>query len=277
MFSDRHHKEKSPDRANGQGFEPANPNNHEGSQPMNIVPLCANDVQTMSSREIADLTVKEHKNVIRDIRQMLENLDGSILSHEQYQEVKDARGYTSEFLLNKNLTLTLMTGYDVNTRHKINVRWQELEAKQSNVVSLPNFTDPAEAAIAWAAEFKAKQFAQVQVVQLEHKVTEMQEDVDTLDRIAKADGSLCITDAAKVLGMTRDKLTKWLHAHDWIYRRHGGGSWVGYSDKEKSGYVEHKLHDYESKDGSTKVNEQVRITPKGMVKLAKLLAKGDAA
>ena len=31
--------------------------------------------------------------------------------------------------LNKNLTLTLITGYDVNARHKIILRWQELETQ----------------------------------------------------------------------------------------------------------------------------------------------------
>lgn len=93
---------------------------------MNL-PILSTAAQTMSSREIAELTGKRHDNVVRDIRQMLESLDASILSHEEYQEVKDDRGYTTEFRLNKSLTLTLITGYDVNRRHKINVRWMELE------------------------------------------------------------------------------------------------------------------------------------------------------
>lgn len=110
--------------------------------------------QFMSSKEVADLTGKLHKNVIRDIREMLNSLDGSILSHEKYQELKDVRGYSSEFLLNKNLSITLMTGYDINARHKINLRWQELEAQ----VPAPVFNIPQTYAEALAlAADQAKQ------------------------------------------------------------------------------------------------------------------------
>ncbi len=47
--------------------------------------------KTMSSREIATLCEKEHKNVIRDIRNMLDSLDDSLLSHEYYQILTDER------------------------------------------------------------------------------------------------------------------------------------------------------------------------------------------
>lgn len=128
---------------------------------MNL-PILSTAAKTMSSREIAELTGKRHADVIRDIRQMLESLDDAILRHEEYQELKDDRGYTAEFRLNKSLTLTLITGYDVNRRHKINVRWLELEQAAHQVVALPNFTDPAAAAIAWAAEYQAKQAAMLE-------------------------------------------------------------------------------------------------------------------
>ena len=48
--------------------------------------------KTMSSREIATLCEKEHKNVSRDIRNMLDSLDGSLLNHEYYQILTDERG-----------------------------------------------------------------------------------------------------------------------------------------------------------------------------------------
>lgn len=89
--------------------------------------IIMNQTQTMSSIEIAKLTSKEHKNVLRDIRDMLSKLDGSNLSHEQYQELKDERGYVKEILLDKELSTTLVSGYSVPMRHKIIKRWQELE------------------------------------------------------------------------------------------------------------------------------------------------------
>ena len=73
----------------------------------NLIPLAqpANTPVTMSSLEISELTGKEHKNVIRDIRPMIQELasvDGSVLSH--VREDKDARGYTAMFHLDRELT-----------------------------------------------------------------------------------------------------------------------------------------------------------------------------
>jgi phage antirepressor YoqD-like protein len=95
--------------------------------------LTTTNTKMMSSKEIAELTNKTPKNVVRDIRDMLDKLDGSVLIHERYQEVKDNRGYTSEFLLDHDLTILLVTGYDINARMTVIKRWKELEAQ----VALP--------------------------------------------------------------------------------------------------------------------------------------------
>jgi hypothetical protein len=60
----------------------------------------------------------------RDIRAMLDELvnDGSDLSHPQ--EDKDARGYTTCFYLNRELTDTLLTGYSAVARRKVIQRWR---------------------------------------------------------------------------------------------------------------------------------------------------------
>lgn len=83
----------------------------------------------MSSREIADLTNKEHKNVMADIRNMCESLN--IQSAEFSADYKDDKGRTYPcFNLPKRETLILVSGYDVVTRAKIIDRWTELENQQ---------------------------------------------------------------------------------------------------------------------------------------------------
>ena len=103
------------------------------------------------------------------------------------------------------------------------------------------------------------------------QIEAMQEDVDALDRLAKADGSLCITDAAKALQMRPKALFGWLRENGWIYKRPGAAHDLGYQSKTASGLLEHKVTTVLRADGSEKVTEQVRVTPKGLEKLAKLI------
>lgn len=122
----------------------------------------ASQPQTMSSREIAELTGKEHKNVMADVRKMLSDLG---LSTADFSAVyKDQQLIERPcFNLPKRETLILVSGYSVELRARIIDRWEELERQQAaRAVTLPNFTDPAAAAIAWAAEYQAKQAAMLE-------------------------------------------------------------------------------------------------------------------
>jgi phage regulator Rha-like protein len=92
---------------------------------------------TMSSREIADLTGKEHKNVLADAEKMLKDL--GISPAEFSARYKDAQGKPRKCLnLPKRETLILVSGYNVQMRAKIIDRWQELEAQ----VAAPAFQIP---------------------------------------------------------------------------------------------------------------------------------------
>lgn len=112
---------------------------------------------TMSSREIAELTGKDHRNVMRDIRSMLDELGLGELSFE--------RSYLSNqnktlpcYNLPKDLTITLVSGYNITMRHRIITRWMELEQQQA----LPqiNFLNPVEAARAFADAYEQKLIAE---------------------------------------------------------------------------------------------------------------------
>ncbi|KGT91270.1 hypothetical protein NG99_17035 [Erwinia typographi] len=96
----------------------------------------------MSSKEIATLTGKNPKDVIRDIWVMTESLygikkDGADLRHHKNQQLTlvdgvivciDGRGYVSEFLLDRRHTEILITGYDVKRRAAVIDRWFKLES-----------------------------------------------------------------------------------------------------------------------------------------------------
>lgn len=91
----------------------------------NISTLSLN-IQTMSSREIAELTGKRHDNVMSDIRIMLESLE--IQSPDFLGDYKDSKGRTyPQFNLPKRETLILVSGYNVRLRAAIIDRWEYLE------------------------------------------------------------------------------------------------------------------------------------------------------
>ena len=94
-------------------------------------PATASQGVTMSSREIAELTGKEHRNVMRDIRAMLRDLydDVGMLGFE-HTEINTQNGVAYPiFKLPKRETLILVSGYSTELRARIIDRWQELEAK----------------------------------------------------------------------------------------------------------------------------------------------------
>jgi Rha family phage regulatory protein len=113
---------------------------------------------TMSSVEIAELTGKRHGNVIRDIEAITSQLekDSSTLSSGFKSSTYAAGNGKQEkcYELTQDASVMLMTGYSVPMRAKLVLRWRELESK--NIFTLPDFTNPAEAARAWAFEYDEK-------------------------------------------------------------------------------------------------------------------------
>jgi len=79
--------------------------------------------QTMSSLQIAELTGKRHNDVMRDIKNMLEQLN--IQSAQFCADYKDSRGRTYPcYNLDEELTLTLTSGYSIPQRNAIIKEWQ---------------------------------------------------------------------------------------------------------------------------------------------------------
>lgn len=122
--------------------------------------LVSTNIQTMSHREIAKLTGKEDRHVKRDCEVMFLELELDPKGYAQnWTHPQNGRTYI-EYMLPKDLVETLITGYSIKLRHAVLLRLRELEeAVKSDLMSLPNFSDPVEAARAWANEVEAKRLA----------------------------------------------------------------------------------------------------------------------
>ncbi|MFC3227312.1 phage antirepressor [Marinibaculum pumilum] len=109
---------------------------------------------------------------------------------------------------------------------------------------------------------------------LQQRLDSVLPTVRAFERLAVSDGSLCITDAAKSLQVKPRELFRYLRAHAWIYSRGGQATEVAYQDKLNCGWLEHKVTTVTRTDGTEKEATQVRVTPKGLARLAKVFETG---
>jgi prophage antirepressor-like protein len=147
-----------------------------------------------------------------------------------------------------------------------------IAAPHKAAVATPDFDDPVAMARAWADAKEEARNESAKAEQLEHQVAELVPAAAGLERIASAEGAMCVTDAAKTLQMQPHKLRDALLEMKWMYRRQGKGGYVAYQDKIHTGYLKHKVGQYQDPEtGEHKTNPQVLVTSKGLAQLSKLL------
>lgn len=217
--------------------------------------------QVMSSREIAELTGKRHPDVKRDIQTMVRDLkeDVSSFAHIYLDSMK--RNQT-EYLLDREHTDCLLTGYSAPLRMAVVRRWRELEEQGAPRIPA-NYAE----ALQLAADQARENTRLLGVIELQAP------KVAAIKRLAAAEGAICITDAAKQLGMPPSKLFDWMQENRWIYRRGGSTRWIAREPRIRSGYLKHKVTalkpDIET--GIERAAFQPLVTPKGLIRLAELI------
>ncbi|EFM2086594.1 Rha family transcriptional regulator [Escherichia coli] len=91
---------------------------------------------TMSSRQIAEFTDKKHSNVMRDIREMYESLGIIDQLKTEFVERINNLGYAVKepvYHLDEEMTLTLVTGYDVKRRMIVIQEWKRLKEENEKL------------------------------------------------------------------------------------------------------------------------------------------------
>ena len=205
---------------------------------------------TMSSREIAELCEKRHDHVMVDIRNMLDELE--IQSPEFSGDYIDSKGRTYPcFYLPKDLTLTLIAGYNVKLRKRIIDRWQELEAKQA--VQLPQ-------TFAEALRLAADLEEQKQALLLENQ--RMKPKAAFVEHYVEVGTTKSLRETAKILKMPEKAMIQRLVEDRILYRQSNNLlPYQKYHERElfavKTGTAEHG-HNF----------TQTRVTSKGMAFIA---------
>lgn len=231
---------------------------------MNNLSISKNETLTMSSKEIANLTGKEHPNVKRDISNMIMQLNYPDITAKKmpkfnhselnghgvgvYQYDHNGNIYTG-MKLTKRYTELLITGYSVTLRLKVLDRLAELEAKQKPQIPT-NFAE-------------ALQLAADQAKQLELQAPK----VAFVDNLVDRKNLMTATQVAAKHGMSAVKLNKPLGELGGVYNKSVKRGRVFIQSFIDSGYGELK----QTEQGYS----QALFTPAGEVYIhEKLISEG---
>ena len=89
------------------------------------------ETDKMSSLQIASITGKRHADVMRDIRNLVQQLENDNERNFALVTYQDGKGEQRPmYVLTKKGCLCLASGYDANLRMKIINRWEELERQK---------------------------------------------------------------------------------------------------------------------------------------------------
>jgi len=158
---------------------------------------------TMSSREISELTGKDHKNVKRDIEKMLIQLQEDALRFERIYLDSMNRQQT-EYLLDRDHVDCLLTGYSAQARMNVIKRWRDLESANQ----LPS--DYLSALKALTAQVEQRQV-------LQEKLAIAAPKAEFVDSYVNASGSMGFRETCKLLHIKENSFRQFLLEKEIMY------------------------------------------------------------
>ena len=207
---------------------------------------------TMTSREIAEVTGKEHKNVKRDIENMLNELNEDALTFERIY-IDSMNRKQTEYVLDKEHTECLVTGYSAMLRMKVIKRMHELEEKTRVPQTLPE-------ALRLAADLAE------QKAELESKLAIAAPKADFVDHYVEATGLMGFREVAKLLKVKENDFRVFLMDNNIMYKL--AGKMMPYSQHLDAGRFQVKTGEADNGHAFS----QAKFTPKGIQWVAGLLA-----
>ena len=216
--------------------------------------------ETMSSKEIAEITEKRHADVMRDIRSLLSNgVDERNFALVDYCDSKGEK--RPMYQLTKKGCLILASGYNPVLREAIINRWEQLEIEHREKFPIPQTYSEA----LMLAANQAKQI-EAQTKQLE----EQKPKVEFFDQVTDSKDAIDMASCAKTLnmGIGRNRLFEFLR-NKCILDRHN----LPYERYIDLGYFRTIEQKFMKPDGTNCINIKTVVYQKGMDYIRKLLTK----
>ncbi len=212
---------------------------------------------TMSSREIAELVDSRHDSVRRTVERLAER---GVIALPPLVEKATAGRPSAEYVFSgdqgKRDSIIVVAQLSPEFTARLVDRWQELES--ANRVQLPDFTNPAASARAWAEQYELRAIAQQALAIAAPKV-------EFVDRYVENTGTLTFRQVAKLLKANERVLRQLLIDGHVMYRLNG--VMTPYQNHIDAGR-------FEVKTGTSERNNhafaQARFTPKGVQWIAGL-------
>ena len=240
-----------------------------------------NTGEVMTSLDLANVCGKMHNDILKAIRKMEASWEKVSQGKFSLGSYKDANGQSRPcYFLTKRETLFIATKFKDEERAKLILRWEDLEKKSiSSMPTLPDFSNPAEAARAWAEQYEQKMIeqkradvAEQQVLALTSEIETMQPKVSYYDTILNNKSTVTTTQIAQDYGMSAIALNKKLN--EMRIQHKVNSQWILYAPYISQGYVQSKPVDIVRANGRNDVKYNTEWTQKGRLFLYDVL-KGE--
>lgn len=236
-----------------------NNNSSTQSNVNNSSVVLAAQLSEMSSTEIAEITGKKHKSILRDIRNLLKQ---GVAGHNFVpSEFEDSTGRKLPcYNLTKKGSLILASGYNAVLREKIIDRWESLETgKATPYYQIPQSFSEALMLAAKQAEQIESQQKQIQAQS--NQIAELEKQTEYTRVILQSKSTALVTQIAQDYGMSARKFNAILR--DLNIQHKVRNQWVLFNRYINKGYVQSSTFNFTRSDGREDVSMTTEWTQKG--------------
>lgn len=230
--------------------------------------------ETMTSLELARVTGSRHDNLKRGIVRQAENLCFELPPTEEVANPEAGPTKIGIYRLDKNQSIAVVARLCPGFLQRIIDRWQRLEderaAANSRDVAVTDFSDPAAMAEAWAAQYRAAQAAEREVLQLESKAVRDAPLVAFAEAVQESNDAIDISAMAKLIGIGPLKLFDFLRDEKRVIFRDCDGYQVPYQRHIDNGRMRVVESAYQVRGGRNLLSRKTVITGKGQLYVTKL-------